>query len=159
MNFVSPHHIFCAYPDLMFQRLSLINPAGPIYLGHFVANALCKYNDRGFCYVNCTAMVACTTNAHSVTDNEYFWMDLKQITYMNMSAVELMASYHAVDIHCVLGGRICGVRLHDSFVFPHVQLIEDHPYSTFLLLTIITNSTFRSFFNSNTFFTSFNLTT
>ena len=98
MNFVSLHHIFCAYPDLTFQRLSLINP-GPIYLGHFdisVADALRKYNDRGFCYVNCTAMGACTTDARSVTDNKCYWMDLKQITYMNMSAVELMASYHAL---------------------------------------------------------------
>ena len=104
MNFVSLHHIFCAYPNLMFQRLSLINP-GPIYLGHFdisVANALRKYSNRGFCYVNCTAMGACTTNARSVTDNKCFWMDLKQIACTNMSAVELMASYHAVDIRGIL---------------------------------------------------------
>ena len=111
----------------------------------YCARCMCDFN------MNCTAIVACTTNAHSVTDNEYFWMDLKQITYMNMSAVKLMASYHAVDIHWVLGGRICGVRLHDSFVFPHVQLIEDHPYSTFLLLTIIKTKLSRT---AGTLFTS-----
>ena len=133
MNFVSPRHLFCAYPNLTFNGLSIINP-GAAYLGRFdvpVVDALRKYNLRGFHYVNCSALQSCTTNGRTITDNKGFWLNFKQLPNVNKTALELFNSYQAVDAHWTLGGKICSVHLQRTFVFPRLQLIENDAYVSF----------------------------
>lgn len=130
MNFVSPRHLFCAYPDLTFKELSIINP-GAAYFGPFnvsVVDALRKYNLRGFRYVNCSSLDSCATNGRTLTDHKGFWLNFNQIPRVNKSALELFNSYQAVDAHWILGGKICSIHLQRTFVFPRLQLIQDDVY-------------------------------
>lgn len=161
MNFVSPDLVLCAYPDLTFQHLSLINPA-PIYLDLFsisVADALRKYNDRGFRYIDCATAGTCTTNVRSLTDSKCFWMNLKQTPLINNAPANLLAAYNIADVRWVLGGKICAMRTRDSFVLPHVQIIQNQPYDCCLFVLISSNHRFSFFLQSSSFNGSFNLPT
>ena len=127
MNFVSPSHLFSAYPNLTFNGLSMINP-GAVYFGHFnvsVADALRKYRLRGFHYVNCDALGRCTSQGRTLSDSQGFWLSMKGVPSLDKSAIELFASYDAIDIHWVLGGRICGVRSQPSLILPRVDVIDN----------------------------------
>ena len=133
MNFISANHIFSAYPDLTFNGLSMINP-GAVYFGDFnisAIDALRKYDTRGFCYVNCAATGVCNTQGRTLTDKNCFWLNLNNIPYMNKSAIELFYSYKSVNAHWILGGKICGLRFQDSFIFPRVELYENEAYYPF----------------------------
>ena len=160
MNFVSPHHIFSAYPDLTFNGLSMINP-GAIYFGNFnisAIDALRKYNARNFRYVNCAALGSCTTPSRTLTDSKCFWMNLHHVPYMDKSAFELFGTYQTVDAHWILGGKICGLRLQDSFVFPRVELYENEAYYPFCYSSpITTNYLPRPLFLDDTFNASLNM--
>ncbi|KIO11585.1 hypothetical protein M404DRAFT_126231 [Pisolithus tinctorius Marx 270] len=55
MNFISADHIFCAYPALTLQGLSILNP-GSVYYGNFKVKhlkMLAKYSSCSFRYVAC----------------------------------------------------------------------------------------------------------
>ena len=141
MNFVSPSHLFSAYPDLTLNRLSMINP-GAVYFGYFnisVADALRKYRSRGFHYVNCDALGGCSSQGRTLTDSKGFWLSMKGVPSLDKSASELFASYDVVDVHWILGGRICGVRgvcLQPSFVLPRVDVIDNESYVALSYCTV-----------------------
>ena len=131
MNFVSPRHLFSTYPDLTLNGLSMVNPDA-VYFGHFnisVADALRKYSNRGFRYVNCAALGACSSQGRTLTDKKSFWLNIKNTPNLDKSANELFTSYDAVDVHWVLGGKICGIQVQPSLVLPRVHVIENESYA------------------------------
>ena len=160
MNFVSPSHLFSAYPDLTLNGLSMINP-GTVYFGHFnisVADALRKYRSRGFRYVNCNALGGCSSQGRTLTDSKGFWLSMKGAPHVDKSAIELFASYNAVDVHWILGGKICGGRLQPSCVLPRVDVIDNESYVALSYCTVkLANFVFRSILLGSTFEGSFNM--
>ncbi|KAI6029122.1 hypothetical protein BKA83DRAFT_4047502, partial [Pisolithus microcarpus] len=58
INFITSTSIFCAYPQLTLQQLSLVNPF-VVYgqaLKRSTLMALLKYNDRKIAYTSCAAI-------------------------------------------------------------------------------------------------------
>ena len=67
----------------------------------------------------------------TLTDSKGFWLNMKNAPNLDKSAIELFASYDTVDIHWVLGGKICGIRVQPSLVLPRADVIDNESYVAF----------------------------
>ena len=78
-------NVFSAYLNLTFDRLSMINPEAAYY-GHFdisVVDALRKYDDSGFRYVNCATLGVCSTQWRTLHNGQQMLLD-KSLTQTNL---------------------------------------------------------------------------
>ena len=129
MNFISPDRIFCAYPALTFRGLSMINP-GPLYMGRRgrnTFNALQKYEDRGFRYIECAEAhqfkFSCKNLPRTLTDGHGMWVDFKTLPRVSVFSADVFARYGCLNVCWLLGGMVCDME--GGFVLPRVSVIED----------------------------------
>ena len=146
MNFISADSIFCAYPSLTFQGLSMINST-QLYngtLSHVSMTALKKYKARGFNFVSCPTAhkfaFACKSKNHSLTDGGCLWVDVKCVPRAERGPEQIFEKLGVVNINWALGGLLCGVPA--TFVQPYTRVTGDDSsvriLHTFLVeLTII----------------------
>jgi len=129
MNFVSADQVFCAYPQLTFSYLSMVNPA-PIYCGTFgVVNmdALRKYAVQGFTHLPWSAyegeVLETPYRTRSLTDRTTMFVDTTNVPSVRTSYREMLNRFGVMDVEWSLGGRLD--RASDTFVYPRVKVIEN----------------------------------
>ncbi|KAI6100726.1 hypothetical protein EDD16DRAFT_1496369 [Pisolithus croceorrhizus] len=129
MNFISADTIFCTYPRLTLQQLSLMN-AGALYDGgdmDDIGDAVQKYMRRGLHYVWCkdshNISHTCKVATHIVTDSSTMWLNLNAAPQVTHTSHELFRQFGVLDMWWCLGGMPCGLEA--AFCHPCVEVIED----------------------------------
>ena len=151
MNFVSAHHMFCAYPELTLRGLSMTNP-GPFYRGCFditTMDEMREYNSYGFGYVKTGMFGVNNSKGRTLTDSKCLWVSLKLTPYVCNSGADLLRLYGVADAHWILGGKIDGVR--GTFAFPRLDLIEDESYVDLFVKIIVAHQNFRWILDDDNF--------
>lgn len=117
INFITSTSIFCAYPQLTLQQLSLVNPF-VVYgqaLKRSTLMALLKYNDREIAYTSCAAIHnerECWKNhIRSVDDNICLWIP---------STFPHSRPEKKYPIRWCLGGAVC--RKMPPYIPPYVAV-------------------------------------
>ena len=83
---------------------------------------------------------------------------MKDAPNLDKSAIELFASYDTVNVHWVLGGKICGISVQPSLVLLRVNVIDNESYVALSHCSPrLTNNLFSAILLGNTFEGSFNM--
>ena len=129
MNFVGGKSIFCAYPHLTLEYLSMINP-GSAYCGGVKIkqmDALRKYSSRGFSYIpwptNKIGAHDAPYRSRSITDTFSMLIDTEDIASEAKTYQEMLRKFKIMDVEWCLGGTVDGPS--NAFALPRVTVIDD----------------------------------
>ena len=129
MNFVGGKSIFCTYPQLTLEYLSMVNP-GSAYCGSVKIkqmDELRKYCSRGFTYIPWSTNKIGTHDApyrsRSITDTFSMLIDTENIASEAKSYQEMLQKFKIMDVEWCLGGTVDGPS--NAFALPRVTVIDD----------------------------------
>ncbi|KAI6016581.1 hypothetical protein PISMIDRAFT_117744, partial [Pisolithus microcarpus 441] len=129
MNFVSTDTIYCSYPRLTFQHLSLVNAGALYYGGHTddIVDAMRKYMSHGFEYVRCkdvhNVSSTCKVCTRSLTGGAMMSFNFLAIPSRSHTMHEVFREFGILNLQWCLGGMPCGLEL--AFCHPHVDIVEE----------------------------------
>ncbi|KAI6153940.1 hypothetical protein BKA82DRAFT_23163 [Pisolithus tinctorius] len=107
MNFITADNIFCAYPMLTLELMSMVN-AGPLYFEAFGFRTMCALEK---------------SMPRSIIDCHGLWINISNMRRVSLVPAEVFESLGFIDLIWVLGGYVCGSLY--PFVRAQCFLIED----------------------------------
>ncbi|KAI5981833.1 hypothetical protein EDD15DRAFT_2182588 [Pisolithus albus] len=141
MNFVSADTVFCSYPRLTLQGLSMVN-AGPLYCSpdkRVILDAVRKYQACGIRYIHCKdyhgVKNTCKVSTRTLTDSAMMRMNIHGLPSTSQTFLDVFWQFGILDLQWILGGMPCG--LESAFCRPRVEVIEEESYESLFVPSAI----------------------